>query len=114
PRLWKQGMGAYRSGFARRRLVAPRRGRVELLRASPLPRWSALAAAHRAGAYLVAAAMVLPDACIYALVSPADLAYPGGERKVREMMILFSIGALTLAVSSWRRRVLVARKGALA
>jgi hypothetical protein len=113
PRRRKQGTGAYRSVVARRRLVAPRRGHVELLGASPLPLWSALAAAHRTGAYLVAAALVLPNVCIGVLAAHPEVVTPRGEQKVLEMMLLVSTVALTLAVSSWRRRVLAARKGAL-
>ncbi len=57
--------GAYRSSAARRRLIAPRRGRVVLGPESPLPRWQALAHAHQRGGYLAAGSLAVLHVAAY-------------------------------------------------
>lgn len=54
-----EGGGAYRSNLARRKLGAPRRGGIELSKASPVARWSAHAGAHKRGAFAALGAIAL-------------------------------------------------------
>jgi hypothetical protein len=69
----ERGAGAYRSGVARRRLIAPRRAPVLLSRESPAPRWQALASAHKWGAYLAAVVGALIHALVFRKVDLAIL-----------------------------------------
>ena len=60
-----QGAGAYRSGVARARITAPRRGQITITRESPAPRWRTLAAAHKAGAFFAVGAATVAHALVF-------------------------------------------------
>jgi hypothetical protein len=66
-----QGSGAYRSAVARRTLTAPKRGSVEVMRVSPVPRWAALATAHRVAALAAAAGLVAAHVIAFVRVDRA-------------------------------------------
>lgn len=59
------GAGAYRSSVMRRKLRAPRRGELELSTESPVARWTALAAAHKRGAYAALGALATLHALFF-------------------------------------------------
>jgi hypothetical protein len=84
-----QGSGAYRSAVARRTLTAPKRGSVEVMRVSPLPRWAALAKAHLQGALAAAAGLVAAHALAFARVDHALITqYEVGPAEAAYMVAL--------------------------
>ena len=70
-RAAEQGGGAYRRSVSQRRLTAPRGGRIEITRESPVRRWQALAAAHQRAAYLAAGTGVVAHLTAFASIDVA-------------------------------------------
>jgi hypothetical protein len=108
--------GAYRSSASRRRLQAPRRGRVEITVESPLPRWEKLAAAYRGSALV---AVVLGGLLHVVVYRPVDVAVVRHDpiacsailEDTRYLPVLLGSGLLALAVAGvdWQNRVRRAR-----
>ncbi len=113
-----EGTGAYRSGRMRRRLVAPRGGRVTLGPESPLPRWQALARAHQQGGYLAACALAVLHVAVYRSADVALFAgklaslttFPWDARSASAMRVV-ALLALGVAGAGWRKLVVEAEAG---
>jgi hypothetical protein len=110
--------GAYRSTVARRRLVAPRRGRIALGPESPLPGWQALARAHKLGGYLAAGALFglhvsLFRAADLALVTHDCVTLRGAASSGHQAdrMIVGALLALAVTAFGWRQLVVRTRLG---
>jgi len=106
-----QGDGAYRSGVTRRRLLAPRRGRIALGPESPLPRWQALARAHKLGGLLAAGALAVLHLTVYRGADVALFEYrvcglPAGPDPFPAVLFGAIVG---LAVTALGWRALVVR-----
>jgi hypothetical protein len=108
-----QGSGAYRSAVARRTLTAPKPGSVEVMRVSPVPRWAALARAHRGGALAAAVGLVAAHALAFARVDralvneyQATLVYAGRL----DARIATGFAFILIAASVWFHLVLRARR----
>jgi hypothetical protein len=110
-----QGAGAYRSGSSRARITAPRRGRVVVSFTSPVPRWRALAAAHKGGAVTAVVAGAVAHALVFSrydlrMLRRIEL----DEAFAHPLWILgaFAVSwlAIGIAAISWWRRVSRARK----
>jgi hypothetical protein len=106
-RVPRHAAGAYRSAVARRRLTPRRGGRVEIARTSPLPRWEALARAHKRGAYQAAGLLALIHVAVYrqldrALILRQDqaCAFPvTGYYEDLSVALATMIGAVAIAVT---------------
>jgi hypothetical protein len=108
-----QGSGAYRSAVSRRTLTAPKRGSVEVMRVSPVPRWTALANAHLGGALAAAAGLVAAHAVAFIRVDRALLAeYRGILLDAGRLDARIAVGFVFVltAASVWLHLVLRARR----
>jgi hypothetical protein len=118
--LPRRAAGAYRSAVARRRMTAPRAGprwglrpgRVEITRASPLPRWNALAGAHTRGAYHAAGVLALIHVVIYrqldrAIVLREEVGCASILQGPRYALPLMVVGVLALVftLTAWSHAV---------
>jgi hypothetical protein len=112
------GAGAYRRGPTHRQLRAPRGGSVEIGRESPVPRWRALASAHKVGAYVALGAGAIVHGAVFRKVDAAlvqddlslvaPLAYGRGGVA---WFVLAGLLAVAVAALVWWSNVARARRG---
>jgi hypothetical protein len=109
-----QGAGAYRSGSSRARITAPRGGRIVVTFTSPVPRWEALASAHKVGAVAALGIGALAHALAFlkydiGVIFNRDLYAFSSPKRVLSALVA---GVVAVGVSAilWRRRVSRARR----